>query len=128
MTRHLRHAVPVLELHVVVNDTLTIGPAQAMLLDNIRDKGSMSAAARRLGITYAHAWKVVAAMNAVFVPPLVEPVRGGNKGGGAILTRQGQNVLYSFRRLERLPRSQGGAELLIIGRAAGHFARTQAGS
>jgi molybdate transport system regulatory protein len=128
MTRHLRHAVPVLELRVVVNDTLTIGPVQATLLENIREMGSMSAAARRLGISYAHAWKLVAAMNAAFVPPVVEPVRGGSKGGGAILTRQGQNVLDSFRRLERLSRSQGSAELLIIGRATGHFARTPAGS
>jgi molybdate transport repressor ModE-like protein len=35
-------------------------------------------------------------MNEVFAPPLVEPIRGGARGGGAILTEQGHKVLDSF--------------------------------
>jgi molybdate transport repressor ModE-like protein len=59
-------------------------------------------------------------MNRIFSPPLVEPIRGEARGGGAILTRQGRNMLGSFRHLEMLARIQGRPALLAIGRAAGH--------
>ena len=64
-------------------------------------------------------------MNEVFDPPLVGPVRVGPQGGGAVLTEHGCKVLEAFRRLERLSRTQGRAELLVISRAAGHAMATQ---
>lgn len=89
----------------------------------------MAAAAQCVKVvSYTHAWKVVATMNAALSPPLVEAVRGGSQGRCAIVTRQGQNVLGSFRRLEQLSRSQGSAELDDIGRAAGHLPQAPSGS
>jgi molybdate transport system regulatory protein len=59
-------------------------------------------------------------MNGAFAPPLVDAIRGGASGGGAILTQQGRKVLDSFRRLENLFRTTGLEELLVIRQAASH--------
>jgi len=67
-------------------------------------------------------------MNRAFNPLAVEPIRGASKEEGAILTRQGQNLLESFRRLEHVSHSHDSSELDVIGRAARHFARASAGS
>jgi molybdate transport system regulatory protein len=102
---------------VTIDGQVLIGPIQAMLLEAIRRTGSISAAHRELGITYAHVWKLVTAMNRVFSPPLVNSIRGGAKGGGALLTQQGHKVLSSYRRMEELLRDLARTELLVIGRA-----------
>jgi len=125
MTRRDRPARPDLELRVMVDGQMVIGPIQAALLEAIRSTGSISAAHRQIGASYAHVWKLVAAMNEAFSPPLVEPIRGGARGGGAILTQQGQKVLDSYRRLEDLSKAQGNADLLVIGRAASHAGAKQ---
>jgi molybdate transport system regulatory protein len=120
MTKRNRRFKPDLELRVTIDGQVMIGPIQAKLLEAIRSTGSISAAHRKLGISYAHVWKLVAAMNEIFDPPLVDPIRGGTRGGGAILTKQGIKILDSFRHLEGLSKAQGVAELLVIGRAASH--------
>ena len=114
-------ARPDLELRVMVDGQVVIGPIQAALLEAILAAGSIAAAQRRIGASFAHVWKLVAAMNEAFASPLVEPIRGGARGGDAMLTEQGHKVLDSFRRLEGLSKTQGHAEqLLVISRAASH--------
>jgi len=125
MERSVRRPRSDLELRVRVDGQVVIGPVQATLLEAIRTTGSISAAQRQIGSTYAHLWKLVAAMNEAFAPPLVEPTRGGARGGGAMLTEQGHKVLDSFRRLEDLSKAQGHAELLVISRAATHAVAKQ---
>jgi molybdate transport system regulatory protein len=125
MTRRSRRPRPELELRVMVDGLVVIGPAQAMLLEAIRSTGSIAAAQRQIGASNAYVWKLVAAMNEVFSPPLVDPIRGGARGGGAMLTDQGLKVLDSFRWLEGLTQAKGHAELLVISRAAGHGAARQ---
>jgi molybdate transport system regulatory protein len=116
---------PDLELRVMVGGRMLIGPVQALLLETIHATGSIAAAQRHIGASYAHIWKLVAAMNEAFAPPLVEPVRGGARGGGAMLTEQGRKVLDSFRRLEDLSKARGHEQLLVIGQAASHAAAKQ---
>ena len=104
----------------MVDGQMVIGPIQAILLEAIGETGSIAAAQRQIGGSYAHVWKLVVAMNKVFAPPLVEPTRGGARGGGAMLTKQGQRVLDTFRRLERQSKTRGQDELLVISDATGH--------
>lgn len=120
MAKRDRRVRPDLELRVVLNGAIAMGPFHALLLEGIRDTGSIAAAQRRLGSSYAHVWKLVTTMNAMFVPPLVDVARGGYSGGGATLTSEGHKVLNSFRRLERLVQEQGRGELLAITRATSH--------
>src|SRR4051794_32650213 len=71
MTKRNRRCRPDLELRVTIDGQVIIGPIQAMLLEAIRSTGSISAAHRELGKSYAHVWKLTAAMNEMLDPPLV---------------------------------------------------------
>ena len=80
---------PDVEIRVIPDGAVAFGPAQAKTREEIRLTGLISAAQRRLGFGYVYTWKLVAAMNDRFTPPLVSISRGGKRGGGASLTKQG---------------------------------------
>ena len=76
------------------------GHGKAKLLDAIAVYGSISAAAREIGMSYRRAWLLTNAMNQDFKSPLVESSLGGKGGGGAKLTNEGTKVLKLFRTME----------------------------
>ncbi|MCK6460412.1 MAG: TOBE domain-containing protein [Planctomycetes bacterium] len=63
------------------------------LLRAIRETGSLTAAAEAEGITYRTAWLRAERANRAWGAPLVARRRGGQGGGGAVLTAQGDAVL-----------------------------------
>ena len=71
----------------------------ADLLSAIEHTHSISAAARLLGISYRHAWKLVQEGNAAADEPLVLAAVGGVHGGGAHLTPRGKLSLEVFDQL-----------------------------
>ncbi len=71
----------------------------ADLLSAIEQTSSISAAARQIGISYRHAWKLVQEGNNAADEPLVSAAVGGFNGGGAILTSKGKASLDVFNRL-----------------------------
>lgn len=77
-----------------------LGPGKADLLDLIESTGSISAAARKLKMSYSRAWALVDAMNQAFKAPLVEAAPGGKAGGGARVTDMGRTVLKRYRALQ----------------------------
>lgn len=87
-------------LRVVLAPGVAIGPGKADLLEGIRDTGSISAAGRRMKMSYKRAWTLVDSMNRWFPDPLVESEKGGAQGGGARLTSRGESVLAAYRRME----------------------------
>lgn len=89
-----------IKLRVVFADRGMIGPGKADLLENIRATGSISAAGRKMGMSYKRAWSLVETLNAMFREPLVESSRGGAQGGGAALTPLGDAVLAEYRDLQ----------------------------
>ncbi len=89
-----------LHIRVVLQGGVVLGPGRADLLEAIGSEGSISGAARTLGMSYKRAWDLVNAMNTAFREPAVEAVAGGPTGGGARLTRAGATVLDAYRRLE----------------------------
>jgi len=91
-----------LRLRVVLEQEIAIGPGKAELLEGIRETGSISAAGRRMGMSYRRAWLLVDTMNRCFQAPLVEAHRGGREYGGASLTATGKLVLSCYRRMESL--------------------------
>jgi molybdate transport system regulatory protein len=76
-----------------------LGPGKADLLEGIRETGSISAAGRRMRMSYKRAWQLVEELNHLFDTPLVEASKGGSGGGGAALTRRGEDVLARYRRM-----------------------------
>lgn len=89
-----------LRLRLVLGPDVAIGPGKADLLERIAETGSIAAAGRHMGMSYRRAWLLVDAMNKCFAMPLVETTKGGEKGGRAVLTPTGENVLRRFRRIE----------------------------
>ena len=65
----------------------------------IAQHGSISAAARALGMSYRRAWLRVETMNRSVREPLVTTLAGGKHGGGTQLTAMGEQVLQRYRHL-----------------------------
>lgn len=98
---------PRISLRLHFESGLTFGRGKADLLQAIDEEGSISAAGRRMGMSYRRAWSLVEEMNLHFATPLVDSSRGGAKGGGAQLTERGRQALSDYRALEALLRDQG---------------------
>ena len=69
---------------------------RVVLLERIAQKGSVSAAAKSMGMSFSHAWQLVESMNALALEPLVEKQAGGKGGGGAWLTPAGEKAVKEF--------------------------------
>jgi len=87
-------------ISIVFESGARIGPGKAKLLESIRDTGSISAAARDMGMDYKRAWMLLDSMNQAFTEPVVKATPGGPGGGGAILTEFGADVLERYRRVQ----------------------------
>ncbi|WP_293679319.1 TOBE domain-containing protein [uncultured Phenylobacterium sp.] len=70
------------------------------LVEAIAELGSISAAARKVGLSYKGAWDAVQALNNLFDSPLIEAAPGGRAGGVARVTDRGLAVLSAFRRVQ----------------------------
>ena len=88
------------ELRVQFRKSIAMGPGKAELLDRIARTGSISAAAREMGMSYRRAWVLVDTMNRAFRSPLVATAAGGRRGGGARVTPLGRDVLRRYRAME----------------------------
>jgi molybdate transport system regulatory protein len=97
-------------------DDIAVGPGKVDLLEAIEASGSISGAARSLGMSYRRAWLLVDTMNRCFRAPLVEAEAGGKRGGGARLTRLGAEVIERYRRIERDAARAGAADIRALAR------------
>lgn len=75
------------------------GPGRAVLLQHIHEQGSISKAAKVMGMSYKKAWAMVDDMNHKGKQPYVVLHKGGTSGGGAELTETGKAVLNAFNEL-----------------------------
>jgi molybdenum ABC transporter molybdate-binding protein len=82
------------------NGQALLGPGRVELLEGIDRWHSISAAARRMGMSYRHAWLLVQSANEAAGEPLVVTATGGLRGGGARLTEQGRWAVAAYRELE----------------------------
>lgn len=89
-----------LRLRVYAGSVIAMGPGKADLLSAIEATGSISAAARVLGMSYKRCWDLVSIMNEHFKAPLVISVKGGSTGGGAELSALGGEALKRYRAME----------------------------
>jgi molybdate transport system regulatory protein len=88
------------KIRILIGAVIAIGPGRADLLAAIARTGSISAAAREMKMSYRRAWLLVEAINTAFRRPLVETLTGGRSGGGARITRLGEEVLRRYRTME----------------------------
>lgn len=89
-----------LQLRLLQDDAIAMGPGKAELLEAIARTGSISGAGRALEMSYRRTWQLVDLMNRCFAEPLVHSAAGGQKGGGAQVTEMGMRVLQRYRSME----------------------------
>ena len=87
-------------MRVLAGDFPAMGPGKARLITLIDSTGSISAAAREMGMSYRRAWQLVDAINSSFTEPLVTTAVGGKRGGGAAVTPFGKRVVEAYYRME----------------------------
>jgi molybdate transport system regulatory protein len=96
----MSRAIAKTRIRVLFGSAFAIGPGKADLLQAIEQTGSISAAARTMGMSYRRAWLLIDTMNQCFREPVVDTATGGKGGGGAHITPFGSMVLRHYREME----------------------------
>ena len=91
---------PGLTLRILAERQPAMGPGKARLVAAIDTTGSISAAARSMGMSYRRAWQLVDALNESFSQPAVLTGTGGRRGGGAVVTALGKRLVVLYRAME----------------------------
>jgi molybdate transport system regulatory protein len=104
-------AMPAVRFRVDLGREEAIGPGKIALLEQIERSGSLSQAARELGMSYRRAWQLLDSLNHCFRERVAVTAKGGRRGGGATLTAFGRELIRIYREFD--------AE--IQARAARHF-------
>jgi len=93
------------ELHgsvwMTVGDENFGGHGRIGLLARLAECGSITQAAKSIGMSYKAAWDAIDTMNTLAGEPLVERLTGGKGGGGTRLTARGAQLVENFRLIER---------------------------
>ncbi len=76
------------------------GPARMGLLRAVAELGSITHAARKVGLSYKGAWDAVDAMNQLAGVPLVERSAGGRGGGSTRLTAHGLKLVERYEQVD----------------------------
>ncbi|PLA74234.1 ModE family transcriptional regulator [Hydrogenovibrio sp. SC-1] len=79
-----------------------ISPRRLHLLQAIESTGSVSQAAKQVGMSYKAAWDAVEIINNLADVPLVHRQHGGKGGGGATLTQKGLQIVSLYERLSAM--------------------------
>ena len=111
-----------LTLRVLAGSSPAMGPGKAELIEHIGRTGSISAAARDMGMSYRRAWQLVESLNETFDEPVVTTTTGGRRGGGARVTAFGGRLVARFRAMENKASAAIAADLR---RFAGHLRKRQ---
>lgn len=88
-------------LRIRQGENIAIGPGKIALLEAIQVHGSISAAARSLGMSYRRAWLLIDELNHSLASPATASEQGGQRGGGSALTPVGDELIRLYRAIER---------------------------
>ena len=103
-------------LRVSKGADIAVGPGKIDLLEAIGATGSITAAAKALGMSYRRAWLLVDTMNRCFESPVVVAETGGSRGGGTRVTPLGAEVLRRYRRIEASAAKAAASDLAALER------------
>ncbi len=116
MTSSRKPGLPQAKLRVMMPGGDWIGPGKADLLEGIEATGSISAAGKRMRMSYKRAWGLVETLNRMFSEPLVSASRGGAGHGGAELTATGREVLALYRQMQHRTENALSQEIAALSR------------
>jgi molybdate transport system regulatory protein len=90
---------PQFNLWLEANGGVALSLWRVKLLQAVRETGSISAAAERVGVHYRTAWQKIHEMESRLGVQLVETQTGGRGGGGAKLTAAAEDYIARFNTL-----------------------------
>ena len=73
-----------------------LGYGRVVLLERIREFGSITKAARSMELSYRRAWILIDSMNRQAPKPFVVTAAGGKGGGGTLVTEEGEKAIRRF--------------------------------
>ncbi len=77
-------------------DGTFIGYGRVVLLERIREYGSITKAAKSMDMSYRHAWRLIDSMNKQAPSPFLVTATGGKGGGGTFVTEHGEYAIRIF--------------------------------
>jgi len=83
-------------VRVLLGAVIAMRPGKTDLFEAIEGTGSISAAAKSLGMSYRRAWMLVDTMNRCSREPVVRAATGGS-GGGTEVALYGREILKRYR-------------------------------
>ena len=75
------------------------GPGPVELLEGIERTGSISKAAKAMGMSYKKAWEIVNRLNTMAAAPFVATTIGGEDGGGSSISAEAKEMIAWYQRL-----------------------------
>lgn len=117
--------VPRLYLKIDYGDRIRIGPGKIQLLKLIREKNSISAAARAMDMSYRRAWLLVEETSKILGEPVISTHVGGRSHGGAQLTPLGEWVITTYEAVIAKAEAAVAAELQALAADPAAIARAK---
>ena len=77
-----------------------LGPGRQKLLLAIKELGSITEAAKKMKMSYRHAWEIIKQLNSDSGELIVEKNSGGKGGGGSKLTAKGDSLLAHYEQCQ----------------------------
>ena len=75
---------------------ILLGEGRVSLLKAIDETGSLTKAAKSMGMSYKKAWALIDAVNSRAKEPVCNTTIGGKSGGGTVITPYGQTLIETF--------------------------------
>ena len=90
-----------LKIKIEVHDNFNIGPGKIALMEAIISCGSISSAAKTMGMSYRKAWKLVNEINNASKTKIILTNTGGKGAGGAKVSPDGISFIKAYRNIEK---------------------------
>lgn len=105
-----------------------VGPGKIALLEHIGSAGSLSQAAREVGMSYRRAWQLLESLNSAFRTRVALSARGGRGGGGARLTPFGKLLIRIYRDFDAEVQARAARSFRAVAALARQRVRAAAGA
>ena len=92
----------------------SVGPGKIELLRAVDKHGSLSEAAKTIGLSYRRAWLLVKDLNDTFRKPITTSTVGGRAGGGACVTPLGKMLISAYDKAHRYHRDYLNTDLKTL--------------
>jgi molybdate transport system regulatory protein len=92
----------------------SVGPGKIELLRAIDKHGSLSEAAKSIGLSYRQGWLLVKDLNDTFRNPITTSTVGGRTGGGVCVTPLGKMLINAYEEADLYHREYASTHLKTL--------------